>query len=147
MRLNVAGIKTRKQIELLKLYTKKMVNQSSKHLIFVDGSINAEDDQTPTLTQKLQQTGCGDHGWIHETKSKNQAHNYFWNTTSTCDAQAAGLQGIHTTLQLAHEMKAEEMTMLRECRDATNYNNGNYTTPFKCAQECQKVTQLLVYYY
>ena len=89
--------------------------------------------------QKIQQTGYGGYGGVHITKNNNQAHNYFWNTTNTNDAQKAELQGIHTALLLAHQIESQDITILCDCKNAVKYSNKNFITPHKYAQECQQI--------
>ena len=69
--LGTASTRTNKQKELAKQYTKKIINESSDHIIFVDGSINAKDNKTPKQIHKIQQNGYGGYGGVHSTKNNN----------------------------------------------------------------------------
>ena len=137
--LGAAGTRTRKQKELAKIYTEKIINQASNNIIFVDGSINTKDNKTPAEIQKIQQTGYGGYGGIHITKRNNQIHNYFWDKINTNDAQKSELQGIYTALKLAHQIEAPEITILCDCKNAVKYSNKQYHTPYKYAKECQNI--------
>ena len=60
---------------------------------------------------------------MHITKDEDQMHECFWGKINAKDAQKAELLGKHTTVQLDNQLKAREVAIACDCKNAMKRGN------------------------
>ena len=143
--IGAATNRTAQQQELAQKYTNKIIQNSSNHIIFVDGSINIKDDPRTTQQRKHLKQGYGGYGGIVMNKRNQKILEHFKDKVNTNDPQYAELEGIKAALNIAehmyHVMQIKEISILCDCKNAVKYISGESQVPYKYSETIQNIRE------